>query len=32
MKDAAADLQKRYDFLAQMAGKRKKVTPIKCTG
>ncbi|MFR0311941.1 hypothetical protein ACLHY6_13030, partial [Escherichia coli] len=23
-KDAAADLQKRYDFLAQMAGKAEK--------
>ena len=25
-KDAAADLQKRYDFLAQMAGKGEKST------
>jgi pyruvate-ferredoxin/flavodoxin oxidoreductase len=25
-KDAAADLQKRYDFLAQMAGKAEKPT------
>lgn len=31
-KDAAADLQKRYDFLAQMAGKAEKATPIKCSG
>lgn len=31
-KDAAADLQKRYDFLAQMVGKAEKATPIKCSG
>ncbi len=31
-KDAAADLQKRYDFLAQWPEKRKKATPIKCSG
>ncbi|EPN5694397.1 hypothetical protein ACT0XG_000358, partial [Cronobacter sakazakii] len=24
--DAAADLQKRYDFLAQLAGKAEKVS------